>query len=201
MKSIQNLLKWSARAGALIFVFMLFFAGDGDKCPTKGDSPKTKLQVLDTLKNRTNVSKNIVTLNLADVLKPGDDTKRYSENTYVSITGYVFLVKYGGSETCNCHATDKTQLDIHIEIVTDMKTGDNTKAMVVEINRYIRAKDKNMDIDAVKALKGKKVQITGWLFFDEEHKQNAVNTSPKGTNLWRATCWEVHPCMSIKEVK
>ena len=183
-----------------LFTNMTFFDG-GSKCPPKGDSAKEKLQNLDTLKNRSTISNTVVKLSLDDVMKPGDDTKRFSENTFVDVTGYVFDVKYGGAETCNCHTTDKTQLDIHIEIVQDLAHPDKTKRMIVEINRFIRAKDPNMDYNVVKLLKGKKVELTGWLFFDEEHKQNAINTKPDGTNVWRGTCWEVHPCMSIKEVK
>ena len=198
---MKKVLKWSTGVLIIFLTFFLFFAGDNTKCPTKGDSPQQKLQDLDTLKNRTIGSTKVVPLSLTDVLKPGDDTKRFTSNTYVKITGYVMLIKYGGAETCNCHSKDKTQLDIHIELVLDIKNPAATQAMVVEVNRYTRAKDKNMDVDVIKKLKGKKVEVQGWLFFDEEHKHNAVNTNPKGTFLWRATCWEVHPCLSIKEVE
>lgn len=180
---------------------LVLYPGDGTKCPPKGDSSKSKLQNLDTLKNRSYVSVNIKDLSLDDVFKPGDDTKRFTENEYVRVVGYVYAVKYGGSETCNCHSTDKTQLDIHIELVQDLSNSIGTKRMIVEINRFVRAKDSLMDYAAVKLLKGNKVEVIGWLFFDEEHKQNAINTTPNGTNLWRATCWEIHPCMSIKQLK
>lgn len=171
------------------------------QCPPKGDNAKPKFQTLDTLKNRTKPSSKTTTITLESIMKPGDDTKRFNTNQYVSITGYVFEVKYGGAETCNCHTKDKTQLDIHIELVQDLKNSDGTKRMIVEINRYTRASNPKMDYNIVHSLKGKKVEIQGWLFFDEEHKQNAINTSPQGTNVWRATCWEVHPCLLIQEVK
>jgi hypothetical protein len=174
---------------------------DGPKCPPKGDSQRVKLQVLDTLKNRNEVSNIVRTLTLDEVLKTGDDTKRFSDITYVTITGYVYDVKYGGPETCNCHTQDKSQLDIHIEIVKDLKDAAGPKRMIVEINRFVRASKLMMDYPTVKLLKGKKVEISGWMFFDEEHKQNAINTSPNGTNVWRATCWEVHPCMSIHAIQ
>lgn len=171
------------------------------QCPIGGDKQNAKFQHLDSLKNRTIPFSEYTILNLADILKPGNDEKRYNTNQFVKIIGYVYLVKFGGGETCNCHTTDKTQLDIHIELVLDMTTGSNTKAMIIEINRFTRNLNKSMDYDAIKLLKGKKVELTGWLFFDEEHKHNAINTNPQGTNLWRATCWEVHPCLSIKEIK
>ncbi len=140
-------------------------------------------------------------ISLDSILRPGDDTKRFSENTYVDLEGYVYDVKYGGAETCNCHTTDKTQLDIHIEIVKDLSDTPGRKRMIVEINRFTREKDKSLDYASVRSLRGKKVELSGWLFFDEEHKQNAANTMPNGTNVWRATAWEVHPCMYIKEIK
>lgn len=182
-------------------ILCLSFLQDGPKCPAKGDSPKVKLQTLDTLKNRNEVSNIVSDISLNDILKSGDDTKRFSDTSYVTIIGYVYDVKYGGAETCNCHTQDKSQLDIHIEIVKDLNDAAGSKRMIVEINRFVRSSKLMMDYPTVKLLKGKKVEISGWMFFDEEHKQNAINTSPKGTNVWRATCWEVHPCMSIHAIQ
>ena len=166
-----------------------------NQCPQKGDSPKVDHQQMDLLKNRTTTSTNTnKSITLEKILQPGDDTKRFSENDYVDLIGYVYDVKWGGSETCNCHSKDKSQLDIHIELVSTLTGASNEKAMVVEISRYSKG---SYTYESVRALRGKKVEIKGWMFFDEEHKQNAVNTRPNGTNLWRATCWEVHPCQYI----
>ena len=169
------------------------------KCPQKGDSPKLDYQKMDLLKNRTTTStiinKNIT---LEKILQPGDDINRFSSNDYADITGYVYDVKWGGAETCNCHSKDKSQLDIHIELVTTLIEATDKKIMVVEITRYSKGV---YTYEQVKRLKGKKVRVKGWMFFDEEHKQNAFNTRPNGTNLWRGTCWEIHPCQSIEEIK
>ena len=170
-------------------------------CSYMGDSKSKRLQLADIAKNRTTAgTKNLEVVELKDVLAPGNDTARYNQEKYVQITGYVYDVKWGSAETCNCHATDKSQMDIHIEIVIDLKDASNAKAMVCEINRFSRS-TAGLDMDIVRKLKGKKVTLTGLMFFDSEHKQNAVNTRPDGTNLWRATCWELHPCLSIKETK
>jgi len=168
-------------------------------CPPKGDNSNIKSQNSDLLKNRTITSTKInKTITLEKILQPGDDTKRFSESDYVDLVGYIYDVKWGGAETCNCHSKDKSQLDIHIELVSTLNKADNEKAMVLEITRYSRG---SYTYESIKALKGKKVEVKGWMFFDEEHKQNAVNTRPNGTNLWRATCWEIHPCQFIKEIK
>ncbi|HWY35725.1 MAG TPA: hypothetical protein VNX68_13855 [Nitrosopumilaceae archaeon] len=184
----------------LIVLLSLFQLSIFGQCPVKGDNKNAKFETLDSLKNRTKASTKIVSISLDDIMKPGDDTKRFSEDEYVSIIAYVYDVKYGGAETCNCHSKDKDQLDIHIEIVANLSDASGNKRMIVEINRFTRVNDKTLTYEYVHSLKGKKVEIQGLFFFDEEHKQNAINTSPNGTNVWRATCWEVHPCLVIKEV-
>lgn len=191
-------------------LFGLFQLSSFSQCPIKGDKGlhnhyptpyELKMQGIDSLKNRTQPANTITEISIDSVMQPGDDTKRFSSNQYVSMVAYVYEVKYGGPETCNCHDTAKSQLDIHIELVADLKNADKTKRMIVEINRYTRANDKSMDFKTIHALKGKKVKIEGWLFYDEEHKQNSYNVNPEGTNVWRNTCWELHPVLSIKEIK
>ncbi len=198
----------------LIVLFCLINVMSFAQCPRKGDSSKLKLQAIDTLKNRTKSALVITPIYIDSVMKSGDDTKRFNSNQYVSIIAYVYDVKSGGLETCNCHgfgdvehkdtltrAEQKQVMDIHIEIVENLNDAGPTKRMIVEINRFTIANNKAMSYDLIHSLKGKKVIITGWLFFDEEHKQNAFNTSPNGTNLWRCTDWEIHPVLFIQELK
>jgi hypothetical protein len=35
---------------------------------------------------------------------------------------------------------------------------------------------------------------------DEQHPHHATNTIPDGTQLWRATCWEIHPITALEVV-
>jgi hypothetical protein len=42
--------------------------------------------------------------------------------------------------------------------------------------------------------------ITGWLLYDLIHEGNAANTNPNGSQIWRATCEEIHPITGIKVV-
>jgi hypothetical protein len=49
-------------------------------------------------------------------------------------------------------------------------------------------------------IKGVKIQVTGWLFYDSEHQDAAFSNDPDnniGRQNWRATCWEIHPVTSI----
>lgn len=170
-------------------------------CPVGGGSNNLKHQHNDSLKNRNFVGKKALRLSIDSLLKRGSDETRFTSNNWVEVVGIVYDVKYGGSETCNCNSEDKSDLDIHIELIRDYQSTKKNQRVIAEINRFTRSADKSMTYDYVKSLKGKKVAVRGWLFFDAEHKHNAYNTRPDGTNIWRATCWEVHPCMSIKVVK
>ena len=171
-------------------------------CAVAGDNANPKFQHLDSLKNRSVISDKInSSITFDAIMATGDDTKRWSVNDCADITAYVYDVKWGGQESCECGDATKSQLDIHIELVKDLKNAGGTKRMVVEINRFFRASDKSLDYDVVKLLKGKKVEVKGYIFEDIEHKQNALNTSPQGTNLWRATIIELHPVFYIKEIK
>ncbi len=182
----------------IILLLLVFSISDNTECPQKGGSSNIEQQELDLLKNRTIKSKKInKTITLNKILEVGDDTERFKTTDYVEITGYVYDVKWGGPETCNCRSSDKSKTDIHIELVNDLKTASNKSAVVVEITRYSIG---DYTYEKIKSMKGKKVKVRGWMFFDEHHTQNAVNTNPDGTFLWRATCWEVHPCQVIKEI-
>ncbi len=50
------------------------------------------------------------------------------------------------------------------------------------------------------AFEGRCVQVTGGMFFDRRHRHNALNTNPTGTQIHRATAWEIHPVTAISEV-
>jgi len=181
----------------LLFILLLLSFESKSQCSIYGDRGLRKFQILDSLKNRNNIGKVDSSITLQNILTyKGDDRGLYNSNQYVSLKGYVTLVKWGGAETCNCHSDNKDDLDIHIEIaLTPNTTGKN--AMIVEINRYTRKVHPELNLVNIKKLIGKQVTVEGWLFYDEEHKQNAVTSNPTGTNLWRYTTLEVHPVMSI----
>jgi hypothetical protein len=158
---------------------------------------------------------------------------------YVSVVAYVNAVGVGGSggESCNCNAKGSDDLvDTHIDIY-GMKASHNSRnKVVVESTFRIRQlakmgflkskiapnkvinKDWSTD-NLKKQLKGRKVRITGWLFYDSDHhredwrsdKDDAFNkdgtkrkkmlpNSKKNTDTknWRGTCWEIHPVMGLE---
>ncbi len=195
---------------AALFCSSLLYSQDVyHNCPMEGDAKVQSAKDLNLLKNRytfpvdVNMDQGVT---LKKMLKRGHDADRFDEEKAVTIQGYVFDVKPGGIETCNCHAKDQKYRDTHIELI--LKAGDDEKIrrVIVEVTPRIRAVMKAKGIDwSTKTLKenfkGKIVQVTGWLFFDQEHADEAENTAPGREKNWRATAWEVHPVTEIKIVE
>lgn len=178
---------------------------DAATCPPQGDSPQARLQALDRLKNRTPFAvKADPTITLERIAAPGDDTKRWSTDQAASVTGYVAVVKPGGRETANCHRADR--LDTHIALVVDPKTaGDSKTHVIVEVTPSGRdaAAKRGEDWSTAalrKRILGKRVTVSGLIFYDVEHAASSVNTAkdPKAASVWRATDVEIHPVVSIQ---
>lgn len=193
--------------GIFVLLFVSLFSQTKFHCPVTGldkndQLPSANIVALNRLKNRsaipTGVDENIT---LPDILAPGNDRKRFSNSQAVKITGFIFNVKPGGTEDCNCFYGKEDFIDTHIEIALNADESDKKKMMVVEITPRFKATHPGWRTFKIRALKGKKVTITGWLFFDENHWQHSRNTNPKGTNLYRATAWEIHPVTGFEVVQ
>jgi len=174
-------------------------------CPMMGDKAG-RTAILDSLKNRYVIPGKYSPINFNEMASMTVDTKKHTAHEAVEIQGYVVEVKYGGSETCNCHTKDKTLFDTHIVLMVDDKQHGRGEGVVVEISPRIRAMMAAKGIDWTtnnikKCFLNKWVTVSGYLFDDEEHKQNSTADSPHGTNNWRATCWEVHPVTDIQFAK
>jgi hypothetical protein len=178
---------------------------DGKKCPLAGTAKGVPGKALNRLKNRftfPDASDVDSTVTLESLLTPGDDTGRFDTNEAATLTGVVIDVKPGGKETCNCGAANDFDRDTHIELALD-KDAPEIQRAIVEVTPRIRLLKKNKEIDWTtkalnKQLKGKWVEVTGWLLFDDMHVGEAENTNPGGAKNWRATCWEIHPVTEIK---
>ena len=163
----------------------------------KGESKKLDDQFSDSLKNRNTTSPQVVNMDATQFIIAGNDINRFKFSTYVKVRGKITEVKHGGAELCNCHSNEKLDLDIHIVLSDSLGNG----KIICEVNRYTQATDKILSYVDVHSMINKDVYIYGWLFFDGEHKQNATNTCVKCTNVWRTTCWEIHPVMKIEIIK
>lgn len=164
-------------------------------CPEQGDSSEARLQALDRLKNRTVAPTDIdSSITLEKILESGDDTNRFTSDQAARVTGYVIEIKRGGRESCNCHSV--TDRDWHIEIGQTPDAPEDERMIVEVTPRFTPAGWSRSAIE-----EGSLVTVTGWMFFDEEHKQNAALSNPKGTNIWRATAWEIHPVTEVAVIK
>jgi hypothetical protein len=115
-------------------------------------------------------------------------------------------VLVGGIESCNCSAKAHIDRDTHIELGLTADAAE-TERVIVEVTPRLRILMKQQGIDwwttealrqGTHAIKGKWVEVTGWLFFDEQHIDEAANTHTGNKTVWRATCWEVHPITGLK---
>ena len=180
----------------------------GNLCGMEGDAKSQSGKTLDRNKNRyvppeAGDIDPVVTLDA--MLTPGDDEGRFDETKVAMITGFVIDVKVGGTETCNCHAEDPIDRDTHIELALSEQAPE-IQRVIVEVTPRMRAQmsEKGIDWstealqDTDSGIKGKWVQISGWMLFDSMHLKQAENTAPGNPKNWRATCWEIHPVTDIQ---
>lgn len=169
-------------------------------CPQSGNSKSKSFQYRDSLKNRSviGVPQNIL---LSDILVDGDDRKRFSQTQFITVSGYVMYMVPGGPEGSNCNTKDEKKWDLHIFIGMDTINKSKSRMLVVELTPYsysINPLWQNKKFQS--SLIGKKVTITGWLFWDYGHFRNAENTAKFSStpgDIWRKTCWEIHPITNL----
>jgi hypothetical protein len=141
------------------------------------------------------------------MLQPGDDRSRWKVKDGAAIVGYVWDVKPGGVESCNCHAKATDDRDTHIELVLDPMAGNAaTSRVIVEViprwRSSMSAKGINWKTGALRdRYKGRWVRVQGWLLLDSQHINASENTAPGRPRNWRATAWEIHPVTAIEVVQ
>jgi len=189
----------------IIFItFAIFLTSFTEaQCPPQGTATSKRLQDLNVMKNRSvyplNKAKD---LSIYNVMDTGDDSNRFTDSQYVSIQAWVIYFKSGGSESCNCQSKDPTQWDIHIGIAPD-SAADKKDCMIIEVTPASKKKlgifiDKNFGNQIVHHY----VRIWGFMFWDDEHKQNSTHTAKPGTrDIFRATGWEIHPVTDIQIIQ
>ncbi len=136
-----------------------------------------------------------------------NDSSDWKEGTYVEINdAYLVNYKPQKGESCNCYEGDTSEMktDIHINIgrSESLVEKNNDHFMVAEITPKYKTLHPGYKVE-LDSLKGKKVTVRGYLFYDSEHWYNSVNYCRKctGTAVWRKTCWEIHPVTYIGETK
>jgi hypothetical protein len=181
----------------------------GKSCPPEGTAKRAEVKAINKDKNRfeTPTADDIDTdVTLATMLAPGEDDKRFDQTRAARVVGFVVDVKVGGNETCNCGATNPIDRDTHVELALAPEAPPNQR-VIVEVTPRLRKQKKDKEVDwstltlqshGKEGIKGKWVEVTGWLLFDFEHTDGAENSSPGNPSNWRATCWEIHPITDIR---
>ena len=203
MKTLLFLLAFSITCSAQDVINI-----DGIDCGIHGSSkPGSKTYFLNEYKNRysfpdsTSINR---TITFSNLLSSGN-ANQFDQSKAITIQGYVFDVKTGGVETCNCKTKDPAFRDTHIEITPDENHTDPQYRIIAEVTPRIRelmaTKGINWSTTELNGLlKGLKVEVTGWLFYDSEHEDASYANDPNdeiGRSNWRGSCWEIHPITSI----
>ncbi len=173
-------------------------------CPPEGDAVYEKNKRLNRLKNRTLGPRpsQVQRITFDDLSYPAIDSTRWSSDYAIELDALVVDVKPGGNETCNCHASAAADKDAHIELAIE-DGAEKSRRVVVEVTPAWRAFMNSKGVDWTtphlkQTLIGHWIRVHGWMMFDAEHADESRNTAPNGTNVWRATAWEIHPVTSLE---
>lgn len=184
---------------------------NGEPCGIHGNAKNPEIIALNVYKNRY-TAPNRADFNTAvnlDALLNSGDPNQFSQQKAAVVRGYVYDVKIGGIETCNCKAKDALYRDTHIEITPDENHTDAKDRLIVEVTPRLREMMAKRGVDWTtsalrKNIKGKWVEVAGWLTYDVEHETAAYANDPDdaiGQHNWRATAWEVHPITYLNVIK
>jgi hypothetical protein len=142
----------------------------------KGESPKSK-----ALKNRrsppgqSNIDKAVTLKGLLDKKNETD----WSASKGAVIEGYVLQIE------------KEEDGDYHIALAEDRQENDTNKWVIVEVTPAWRTRKASLSPSRLKQLHGKRVRVTGWLFYEPDTDQ----VDPRGTR------WELHPVTDISAIE
>ncbi len=164
-------------------------------------------------KNRYDIpdQSKIRSLKIEELIASDADKSKFTPGTPVQVTAYVYNVKAGAPESCNCGTNDQDFMDTHIELTPNSTDTDARFKMIVEVSPRLRMLMSQQGVDwstttLIEKIKHHTVTISGWLFYDEIHESQSFSTNPENRPSpktgkrpdWRASCWEIHPITNIE---
>jgi len=193
-------------SAVIVLILVLTFALLDRYCPASGLPLSSARRAEHRLKNRVSFpsSEDFDTrVTVAALLQPGDDQNRWSDTRAARIEGYVVSVGRAGIEMANCWSPCRR--DVHINVALRPDAPENEQ-LIVEVTPHLErwAAANRLDWSAEtleRSLVGKWVRFEGWLFYDSGHAKESDNTFKEGSDLWRATAWEIHPVTKIEIVR
>jgi hypothetical protein len=167
-------------------------------CPSAGLAITPNARALHRLKNRTALpdpSDFNPNISLTELLKPGNDSSRWSTQQAARIQAYVIDVAYARPEATNCYLPCRR--DLHIA-VANRKGAPQNEQIILEITPNLREWAANQGLDwSESSIQAQMVnhwcEFEGWMYLDEGHAEESENTAPHNAGNWRATAWEIHP--------
>jgi hypothetical protein len=192
--------------GTVIAVLLALWLVLARNCPSAGIALTARARNLHRLKNRTAFPQESdfdSRITLDELLKPGDDTNRWSTQRAARVEGEVIDVAYARPEATNCYSPSRR--DIHI-LIAKRKDAPKNEQVVLEVTPPLRdwAAQRGMDWSEQKLqeqLVGHWCEFEGWLYFDVGHAEDSENTAAHNPTNWRATAWEVHPVTKITVIR
>jgi hypothetical protein len=192
--------------GVVVVLSITLWVALARNCPSAGIALTSKARSLHRLKNRTALPQAAdfdSKITLAELLRPGGDTNRWSTDRAARIQGEVIDVAYARPEATNCFSPCRR--DIHI-LIANGKEAAKTEQVVLEVTPNLRDWATKQGIDwseqTLQAqLVGHWCEFEGWLYFDVGHAEESENTEPHKPGNWRATAWEVHPITKITLIR
>lgn len=182
---------------------------DGTECNLEGSAKRKNDKAFNRLKNRyttPQISDMESNFSWKTVLDTHDDRRKFNARRAAILRGYVVAVKMSNPESCNCNSNDLEYRDTHIVLSPDKESReDKSRHFIAEITPRMRSLMKLKGVDwsqkSLKKLRGKTIEVEGWLFYDYNHGDKAANIKPQSDKISRATAWEIHPITRITTLK
>jgi hypothetical protein len=108
----------------------------------------------------------------------------------LALAGVLLHARKQHAEECNCQSASDDLHDVHINLVAQDGQGADASA-IVEVTPRIRRLHPKWTDTSLKKLTGRRVRVTGWVTFDNEHQDMIT----KGE---RRTLWEIHPILHFE---
>lgn len=183
-----------------MIVFECWITSGQTPCPNYGDAVNnTEKATFNKKKNKSIKTSGVPEfLPLKNLLptKQRIDKNLYWEGAYVYTEGILTSAEEQGPESCDCKKADESRKDGDVHMFLSLVDNAPKKnSFVVEITPAFKKKYpdyKNL------LTKHKKIRVYGFLFYDYDHENASFTTCTHCGNIWRKTCWEIHPITKIE---
>lgn len=191
---------------AMLFIVVVSGIALDRYCPPSGLPVTPARGEVHRLKNRSSFphpSDFDSQVTLTALLQPGNDENRWSQTRAARIEGYVVSVGRAGIELANCYSPCRRDIHINLALRSDVPASEQ---VVVEVTPNFERSAATTGVDwseetLQRTLVGRWCRFEGWLFYDREHAKESTNTFEQGSDVWRATAWEIHPVTKIEVVR